>query len=397
MGLIIINIILISVFGGFMLYLAGLSVMSLFTKKMKNFETTRFKRFAIVIPAHNEENSITPTIESLLKIDYPRDLFDIIVVADNCTDRTYEIASKLGVTALKRDDKTKRGKGYALRWCFDIILGPSYNYEAIAIIDADTVVSSNYLRVINYYLENGSQTVQVSDMVSPQPGAWSSEMTRLGFTLYNYVRPLGRKLFKGTAGIRGNGMCFRTQVLKKIPWNTYSLNEDLEYGIILFLNRVNVDFVPETTVFATMPIQTKIAETQRTRWEKGRFPVIKRYTIPLLAGTLKNMSFRYCDLFLELLIPPFVNLFSGVLLICFIHLILWIFNLQHAFTFFIIWVIVVLLGISHVFIGLISARADKNLYTALIQIPRYAVWKLFLYSKRFLKKSTSEWIRTERE
>jgi cellulose synthase/poly-beta-1,6-N-acetylglucosamine synthase-like glycosyltransferase len=397
MALIIINTILISVLGGFMLYLASLSMMSLFTKKHKNFTAKLLRQFAVVIPAHNEENSIKSTIESLLKIDYPTDLFNIIVVADNCTDRTYEIGSSLGVTVLKRDNSLKRGKGYALRWCFDIILNPPYKFDAIAIIDADTVVSANYLRVINYYLENGSRAIQTNDMVVPQPGAWSSEMTRLGFTLYNFVRPLGRKLFNGTAGIRGNGMCFKSDTLKTVPWNTYSLTEDLEYGIILFLNGINVDFAPETTIYAIMPTQEKNAETQRTRWEKGRFPIVKRYSLPLLKNAVKSLSFKYCDLFLELIIPPFVNLFSGVLLICFINLMLLIFNIQYALTFFIIWIIIAFLGVLHVIAGLISARADKNLYIVLIQIPRYVIWKLILYTKRFLKKSTPEWIRTERE
>lgn len=380
-----------------MFYLAVLSLLSLFTKKNKNFTTKISRRFAIVIPAHNEENSIRPTIESLLKIDYPPDLFNIIVVADNCTDHTFEIASSLGVTVFKRSDDLKRGKGYALRWCFDIILNPPYTFDAIAIVDADTVVSSNYLQVINYYLENGAQAVQVSDMVAPQPGAWSSEITRLGFTLYNFTRPLGRKLFNGTAGIRGNGMCLKSDTLRTVPWNTYSLTEDLEYGIILLLNGISVDFAPETTIYALMPLLPKNAETQRTRWEKGRFPIIKRYSFPLLKKAVKSLSFRYCDLFLDLITPPFVNLFGGVLLICFIHLMLLIFDAQDAFTFFMIWIIVAFLGMVHVFVGLISARADKDLYITLLHIPRYAVWKLVLYSKRFIKNSTSEWIRTERE
>lgn len=397
MELIIVNLILISVFGGFMLYLAGLSIMSLFAKRKNDFTAKRLRRIAVVVPAHNEEDSISPTIQSLLEIDYPSKSFDIIVIADNCTDRTYEIASNLNVKVLERNDTSNRGKGYALRWCFDQILGPAYEYDAIAVIDADTVVSKNYLRVINYYIENGSRTVQVSDMVAPKPGAWTSEIIRLGFTLYNLVRPLGRKVFKGTAGIRGNGMCFSTQVLKEIPWNTYSLNEDLEYGIILFLNGINVDFAPETTIYATMPTQAKNAETQRARWEKGRFPVIKRYSGPLLNGAIKNLSLRYCDLFLELIIPPFVNLFGAVLFLCLIHFILIFIGIEYSGIFALVWSVIVLLGIIHVFVGLFAAQADKMLYQVLFKIPRYTLWKIYLYAKRFMKTKPSEWIRTERD
>lgn len=397
MLLIIIDIILLTVLGGFMIYLATLSVFALFSKRQKQFSVKRFRKFAVVIPAHNEENSITSTINSISQIDYPGDNFDIIVVADNCTDKTVETANALKVRVMERNDLTHRGKGYALRWCFDKILHPSNGYDAVAVIDADTVVSKNYLTVINYYFENGSKVVQVNDMVAPNPGAWTSEVIRLGFTLYNLSRPLGRKLFNGTAGIRGNGMCFSTDVLKEVPWNTYSLNEDLEYGIIIFLNGINVDFAPETTIFATMPTHAKNAESQRARWEKGRFPVIKRYSGQLLYGALKKVSLRYCDLFLELIIPPFVNLFGAVSLLCLIHCILWLTGKSQLVNYTAAWILAVVFGIIHVIVGLIAARADKQLYNVIFQIPKYAIWKIYLYLKRFTKATTTDWIRTERE
>jgi cellulose synthase/poly-beta-1,6-N-acetylglucosamine synthase-like glycosyltransferase len=393
----IVQVVFLTIFGCLVLYLALLSILALFARRVVIDSQTTFNRFAIVIPAHNEEMSIEETIQSILEIEYPRSHFDIIVIADNCTDRTAEIARELGSKVLERTNSDQRGKGYALRWCFDNILGPKYSFDAIAVIDADSTASKNFLKVLNQYIHMGSKAIQVSDMVKPQPGNWSSEITRLGFTLYNHVRPLGRKVIKCSAGIRGNGMCFSAKTLREIPWNTYSLNEDLEYGLLLLLKGVNVDFAPETNVLATMPAQASNAVSQRSRWEKGRFQVIKKYSLRLLLGAFSKISYRLFDAFIELVTPAFVNLFGFALLMFCINGLLLILGIYlSAFPLF-FWGIILSLGLIHVAVGLYAAGADRKLFKAFFYIPKYVLWKLMVYSRIINRQSQNEWIRTTRE
>jgi cellulose synthase/poly-beta-1,6-N-acetylglucosamine synthase-like glycosyltransferase len=267
----------------------------------------------------------------------------------------------------------------------------------VVIIDADSVADPGFLSVMNYYLEHGSRAVQCSDLVAPLPDAWSSEITRFGFTLYNYVRPLARKLLGCTAGVRGNGMCFTSSTLRSIPWNTYSLNEDLEYGLILLLNGVNVDFAPEAKVLATMPATARNAESQRSRWERGRFPVIKLYAMKLLAKGVQSFSLRYIDAFLELMTPPFVNLFGAVSLMFVLHLAFLFTGISSSVALPALWGSFIVLGLLHVFAGLYAADADAALYKAFFHIPRYALWKIKLYLMSLRRPSTEEWIRTTRD
>ncbi len=391
------NIVLISIIGSIFLHLLFLSFLGLFYKRLNNFQTIKQLKFAMIIPAHNEGISIGKTITSLFEVDYPREHFDVIVVADNCTDQTAEIAKKHGATVYERTNKINRGKGYALRWCMDLLFTTKSNYDAIAIIDADSVISRNFLSVLNYYINKGSQAIQTADLVAPQPDAWSSEVTRLGFLLYNFVRPLGRKVINCSAGVRGNGMCFTTKTLKEVPWNTYSLNEDLEYGLVLLLNGIKVDFAPEAIVLATMPKSAKNAESQRTRWERGRFPVIKKYSIKLLSYSIKKFSFRSFDAFIELITPPFVNVVAFAMFMLIINLILFLLGIAFTKTFLLMWGILILAAVAHVVIGLFTARADKMLISAFLYIPKYIIWKLLLYIKVFSKSKNIEWIRTTRE
>jgi cellulose synthase/poly-beta-1,6-N-acetylglucosamine synthase-like glycosyltransferase len=104
------------------------------------------KKFAVVIPAHNESALLGRTLESLSGVDYPKHLYEVFVIADNCSDDTAEIARNMRVQCLERFDSERRGKGYALQWFFDHLAVSGMRYEAFLVVDADTLVSSNILK-----------------------------------------------------------------------------------------------------------------------------------------------------------------------------------------------------------------------------------------------------------
>ena len=101
------------------------------------------RRFRFVVPAHNESAGIAATVASLLEVDYPKQLFDVLVVADNCQDDTAAQARAAGALVLERQDEKLRGKGYALLLAFSNL--PA-DVDAVVVVDADTLVSPNLLR-----------------------------------------------------------------------------------------------------------------------------------------------------------------------------------------------------------------------------------------------------------
>ncbi|MEX2362233.1 MAG: glycosyltransferase family 2 protein, partial [Balneolaceae bacterium] len=133
--------ILIAIGGGLLGYQMLLSFLALLGKDIKNFHTEKKRKFVIVIPAHNEEQVIAKTIYSLFGLVYPKSLYHLVVVADNCTDHTARIARKLGAKVLERTNKEKRGKGYALRWAFDQLLSGDEEYEGVIVLDSDSLIS----------------------------------------------------------------------------------------------------------------------------------------------------------------------------------------------------------------------------------------------------------------
>ncbi len=373
-----------------------LGLLALNAKLITSFESEKSRKFAIVVPAHNEEKIIAKTIYSISGLIYPKRNYEVFVIADNCTDNTAKIASSLGAMVLERTNADKAGKGYALRWAFDQILAQQDAFDAIIVVDADSLISGNYLDVMNYYLEQGSRVIQSSDLVLPDPGNWSVEATRIGFMLYNYVKPLGRKVLNLNMGLRGNGMCFNADVLREVPWKAWSLIEDVEYGLILLLKGEKIDFAPEATVLAQMPVEAKNAESQRSRWEIGRYGIIKMYTSKFLAKAIKERSVSYFDVFLDLITPPFVNLMLITTAILSLTILLWLINILPALH-ILLWTILLIIGIAYFFLGLIVSGADKNLYKSLLRIPYYIFWKMKLYLNVFRKGKTKEWVRTERD
>ncbi len=373
-----------------------LGLLAIKAKKITDFETSSNRKFAIVVPGHNEEKIIAKTIYSLSGLIYPKKNYDVFVIADNCTDNTANLARSLGANVLERFNKKEKGKGYALRWAFDQLLDYKEEYDAIIVVDADSLISGNYLEVMNYYLENNSTVIQSSDLVLPEPGNWSIESSRIGFLLYNYVKPLGRKRLNFNMGLRGNGMCFSSEILRKIPWQAWSLTEDLEYGLILMLNGVKIDFAPEATVMAQMPKEPKNAESQRSRWEIGRYQIIRKYTLKFLYQAIKKRSVTYFDVFIDLITPPFVNMMLLVTTTFTMAMLLWFWGLI-SLMYIIIWGGLVVVGFAYLFVGLYVGGADKNLYKSLFHLPVYIYWKMRLYGKVLKKGKESKWIKTERD
>ena len=128
----------------FTLYFFFIGFCCLWRRKEQKILTPE-KTFAVVVAAHNEAAVIGQLIENLKRLDYPEELYDIYVIADNCTDETAQIAGDAGAIVCERTHPTKKSKGFALEWMFERLFEMDKEYDAIAIFDADNLVHPNFL------------------------------------------------------------------------------------------------------------------------------------------------------------------------------------------------------------------------------------------------------------
>ncbi len=357
------------------------------------------RRFAVLIPAHDEAGIIGSTIDSIVGQRYPTDLLRVHVVADNCTDATAEIAREHGAEVHERFDGSAPGKGPALGWLVRQLEERGDQSDAIVIIDADTTMALDFLEVVDAAFADGVSAWQAYYKVRDPEVSASTALRQAALALRHYVRPLGRNAFGGSSGLFGNGMIFRTELLRRRQFSAH-LTEDVEFQLELLLDGELVTFVPDAVVEAEMPTTFTAARTQNERWELGRLQLARRF-LPELVGRAFRPGGRrraaYLDAALDQSVPPLSVLAVGTSALAVAATVLPRARgsrLGRAGT-ALAWVSV--LGLAfHVIAGLRLARVPRAVYLALLQAPRLVAWKLALWLRVLVRPSGVSWKRTER-
>jgi cellulose synthase/poly-beta-1,6-N-acetylglucosamine synthase-like glycosyltransferase len=272
--------------------------------------TRRSLRFDLVVPAHNEEQVITRVVSALMQLDWPREHYRVLVVADNCNDRTAEIARGLGATVLERCNTELRGKGHALKYAFDHSAAEG-RADAVVVIDADSEASANLLAAYAARIEGGEQAIQAHYGILNTEASWRTRLLAIAKAAFHIVRSRARERLRLSCGIRGNGWCVTHELLRRVPYACYSLTEDLEYGGVLGLAGVRVAYADEAHADAEMTSNAKVAGAQRQRWESGRFALVRQQVPLLLAGASAQRSRVCLDLALDLLTLPLTYVALG--------------------------------------------------------------------------------------
>jgi 1,2-diacylglycerol 3-beta-glucosyltransferase len=360
---------------------------------------------AVVVPAHNEELVLAGTLASLTVQSYPPDCFQIVVVADNCTDGTAAIARLHGASVLERSSQTERGKGYALNHAIAHLLAQPLVADAFIIVDADTVAAPDFLRRMSARISQnqdprGFGAWQGRYGVLNSGDGWRAALMTAAFDLVNYVKPLGRDRLGLSAGLKGNGMAFTAPLAAALPWPGGSLTEDLDYGLELARRfNLRVQYVPEARVQAQMPATASQAASQRKRWEQGRFGLVRERALPLLGEGMRRRSSLLLDAAWDLLTPPLAEL--GALSLAFFGLTVFG-RAAHLLPHPAFWISASLFGLLGLMVyvlgGLRVAGAGREAYAALLRAPFYAAWKiaLLLTGRKPAKNTAEEWVRTER-
>ncbi len=366
-------------------------------QKAKEAEGEPITSFVILVPAHNEESSIATTVQSLKALDYPRQLFEILVIADNCQDQTASVARSEGAEVLERFHATRKSKGFALEFALETLQKREIHPDAIVIIDADTTVDAGLLKAFDRRLQIGQDWLQAYYQVSNSRDSWRTQLMHLGFAHFNGLWLLGQDTLGLGSALRGNGMAFSWQGLERCPWQAYGLAEDLEFSWHLRMNGERVFFVPEVKVYGEMIDNNPAAvASQRLRWEHGRKQLRKTFGPQVLK---KNWSlsrrFMYWS---DLHMPPMAGFVMRLLL-----------TLVSAIAFYQTDSTELMEGIQGISLGLaIGQILNLGIYLLMpfivMDVPRsylklffiapvYAFWKAGL----LLKRAPSTWVRTERK
>lgn len=292
----------------FWLYQIMVSLCSLVKIKDKPLKVNKDHRFMAIIPAHNEEAVVGNLVESLKKQNYNKELYDIYVIADNCTDNTAKIAKEAGAIVYERYNETKKTKGYALDWFLQQKIEEDAPYDAFFVFDADNIVDADFIKNMNKKLCQGEDVVQgYRDIKNPTDSWVTAGYAIFYWTMHRFYH-LARYNLGLSPLLNGTGFMVRFDVIKPQGWDTVTLTEDIEFSLKRIIKGKKLGWATDAIVYDEQPVGFKQSWSQRSRWTVGHMQCIKEYTKQLAVSAKENKTMMNFDGFLYIVgsIPMFI-------------------------------------------------------------------------------------------
>lgn len=351
---------------------------AIFPTKKNGTSHQKKQKIIVIIPAHNEELHLQKTLDSLKQNQEPA---EIVVIADNCEDKTAEIARKNHVRVIERTDKDHIGKHFALNYAFTILL--KENFDLFLIVDADCVCAPNLIQEIQSSICKGVDGVQVRYELNNLQIDFKKRFLRIAYNAVTYLRPLGRQAWGLSTGILGSGFAVRREVVEQIKIPTNSVVEDACWHLQMVKASYVIGFNPFTSVTSEIPETIQNVSKQRERWEGGRL----RMLVEELPDALKELfkgNWKMMEPCFDLMLLP-LSYHAILLILLFLFPFGWAKVIALAGLFILI---------GHVLTSMIITRASWKDWAALFLAPFYLVAKLLFVFKLF--KSKPLWEKTSR-
>ena len=306
----IFNLIIFIIFTGFYSYQIFYVFVALLSKS-KNLDASKNHKYAVVIAARNESAVIAQLIKSIKKQNYPSELLDIYVVADNCTDNTALVAKKAGARVFERFNKQLVGKGYALDYAFKNIIKSNKCYEGYFVFDADNLLDENYVSEMNKVFDNGYRIITSYRNSKNYDTNWLSAGYSLWFLREAKYLNNSRMILNTGCAISGTGFMVSDEIIRKNNgWKHHLLTEDIEFTIDNALQGEKIGYCGNAVLYDEQPYIFKQSWNQRLRWAKGFYQVFAKYGIELIKSIFTKRSFYCYDMFVTIMPALFLTLIS---------------------------------------------------------------------------------------
>ena len=378
------------------LYQLIISACALIQFKEKPLIKNKKHKFMMILPAHNESSVIGALIESLQSLDYPKELYDIYVIADNCTDNTAQIAKDLGAIVYERFDEKKKTKGFAMQWFLNQKIKENADYDAFCVFDADNVVDKNFLNAMNKKLCQGEEIVQGYRDIKNPADSWISAGYALFYWMMNRFYHLARYNLGLSPLINGTGFMVDFNLIKPTGWDTITLTEDIEFSLKNIAKGRKLGWATDAIVYDEQPTEFKQSWSQRSRWTVGHLQCMKYYTKDLAEGIIEYRTLMNFDGFLYLMgIPMMIVTFLLLAINTIIFLAdgmsagMLIFNyLKYIVATFIVPVL------TAIFVMIIEKKPIKKMWKGILLYPVFMGSWILINIKCLIKPNT-EWEKIE--
>lgn len=276
-------------------------VVLLKNKNVKSKGKNIMNKFAVIVSARNESDVIEEFIHTVDLQDYPSDLIDVYVIADNCSDDTAQKARIAGAHVYERFDNKKVGKGYALDFLFKILRSKKTKYDGYFIFDADNLLSRNYISEMNKVFNRKYKIVTSYRNSKNYDSNWISAGYSLWFLRESKYLNYARMLLNNSCAVSGTGFLISSEIIyKNNGWKYHLLTEDIEFTIDSIINGEKIGYCNSACFYDEQPTSFKDSWNQRMRWSKGFYQVFFKYGYNLFKSIFKNKDFSCYDMFMTI-------------------------------------------------------------------------------------------------
>lgn len=372
------------------LFLLMQVLVAVWSRKPELPTITQHPRTAILIPAHNESTGILLTLSQALQQMGPHDR--LLVVADNCSDDTAQIARAAGAEVTERQNATQRGKGYALDHGIRYL--EQDPPDVVIVIDADCTLSSEAIPRIAALAAQTLRPVQARYLMTAPGGSLKERFAEFAMRVKNWVRPRAMQSLGLPCPLLGSGMAFPWAVAQKAPFASGHLAEDVQLGLQLARRGSPPLFCEVACVGSVFASSAEGERTQRTRWEHGNLSLLVNDGPALLWESLRAWNWGLLLMAIDLLLPPLALLLLSQLALCGLSALVFLIFASP-------WALYISLsGVGILGLAILLARRiyanDLISLGDLLHVPLYVLRKLGIYT-RFIFQRETRWVRTRRD
>ena len=377
----------------FWIYQILVSLCSLIKLKDKPLLVNKEHKFMAIIPAHNEENVIANLLESLNNQNYKKNLYDVYVIADNCTDNTAKIAKEHGAIVYKRFDSKNKTKGAALDWFLQQKIEENADYDALFIFDADNIVDTNFIKNMNKKLCQGEDVVQGYRDIKNPTDNWISSGYAIFYWMMHRFYHLARYNLGLSPLLNGTGFMVNFNIIKQEGgWKTETLTEDIEFSLRRIVKGKRLGWATDAIVYDEQPTDFAQSWNQRSRWSTGYIQCIEKYTKPLAKAVKEHKTVMNFDGFLYLMGTFPMLIVSLIILLT--NIIMYSANelTTSEFAINVLMFVVTtfcLQGLSAMFVMFLDRRPIKPMVKGLLCYPLFLLTWLLINLKCLIKRETT--------
>lgn len=344
----------------------------------------------VLIPAHDEEEGVGPTVTGVRsQLD---DSDRILVIADNCTDETANRARAAGAEVIERSDASKRGKGYALAFGIDHLeVNPP---DVVIVVDADCRLTPGSVDALLARATRTERPVQADYVFQPAERTPLSMISALATLVRNRVRPRGLRRLGQPCHLTGTGMAFPWKVMRAAPELGDNIVEDLAMGIELAILGHEPLLCIEAGTRSELPVGRKAAIQQRRRWEHGHIATLIEHGPRLIREGIVRARPGLIAMGADIIVPPLALLVGLLVLVLGLSGLIVLFG-GPAYPAWIAGIAFTLVGLGVAFGWLRYGRKSVP-FRYLLLVPFYVLWKIPLYASFLFGRREQQWRRTKR-